>query len=310
LQIFGDLPLGELGARAVHPAHLALLQLQILRRDLGDRGDPGARRSVGLEQKIRRGCGEAEGRYGDDPQRQAARKRYREMAPVVDEQSRRRFVAQEAQALGGGGVSLMAQITGLSCRTIYHGLSDIGNRLSAEPGGVRKAGGGRKKKVLEDPTLLIDLKNLVEPSTRGDPMHPLLWTCRSLRNLVGELANQGHDVCPTVVGNLLRDMGYSLQANSKTREGDQHIECDAQFQYINTQAKTFLAANEPVVSVDTKKKELVGNFKNGGREWRPKSVPKLSRFMTSLIPSCAALFVYNKHCIKLTTLFMDKPLAG
>jgi hypothetical protein len=219
------------------------------------------------------------------------------MAPVLDEQSRRRFVALEAQALGRGGVSLMAQITGLSRRTIYHGLSDIGSRLSVEPGRVRKVGGGRKKKVLEDPTLLIDLKNLVEPSTRGDPMHPLLWTCRSLRNLVGELANLGHEVCPTVVGNLLRDMGYSLQSNSKTREGDQHIDRDAQFQYINAQAKTFLAANEPVISVDTKKKELVGNFKNGGREWRPKSSPEAVKVHDFIDPKLRRAVPYGVYDI-------------
>jgi hypothetical protein len=219
------------------------------------------------------------------------------MAPVLDEQSRRRFVALEAQALGRGGVSLMAQITGLSRRTIYHGLSDIGSRLSVEPGRVRKVGGGRKKKVLEDPTLLIDLKNLVEPSTRGDPMHPLLWTCRSLRNLVGELANLGHEVCPTVVGNLLRDMGYSLQSNSKTREGDQHIDRDAQFQYINAQAKTFLAANEPVISVDTEKKELVGNFKNGGREWRPKSSPEAVKVHDFIDPKLRRAVPYGVYDI-------------
>jgi len=207
-------------------------------------------------------------------QARAARKRYREMAPVLNEQSRRRFVALEARALGRGGISLMARISGLARSTIYHGLSDIRHKVSAPPGRVRKTGGGRKKKAFEDPTLAGDLKALVEPATRGDPTQPLLWTTRSLRKLVTELAKMGHQVCPTVVGDLLRGMGYSLQANSKTREGDQHIDRDAQFHYINTQAKAFLAANEPVVSVDTKKKELVGNFKNNGREWRPKGTPE------------------------------------
>ena len=201
-------------------------------------------------------------------QARAARKRYRELAPVLNEQSLRRFVALEAQALGRGGVSLMARISGLARSTIYHGLSDIRDNVSAPAGRIRKEGGGRKKKASEDPTLVADLKRLVEPVTRGDPMQPLLWTTRSLRNLANELANKGHTACPTVVGNLLRGMGYSLQANSKTREGGQHIDRDAQFDYINTQAKAFLAANEPVISVDTKKKELVGNFKNNGREWR------------------------------------------
>lgn len=208
-------------------------------------------------------------------QERAVRKRYREMAPVLNEQSRRRFVALEAQALGRGGVSLMARISGLARSTIYQGLSDVRNRVFISGGRIRKEGGGRKKKAIQDPTLVADLKNLVEPVTRGDPTQPLLWTSRSLRNLAKELAKRGHEVCPAVVGNLLRDMGYSLQANRKTREGSQHIDRDAQFQYINTQAKAFLAANEPVISVDTKKKELIGTFKNNGREWRPKDSPEL-----------------------------------
>ena len=207
-------------------------------------------------------------------QARAARQRYREMAPVLNEQSRRRFAALEARALGHGGVSLMARITGLSRSTIYHGRSDICRKVSAPAGRLRKAGGGRKKKVVQDVTLLADLERLVEPATRGDPMQPLLWTTRSLRSLMKELAKHGHKVCPTVVGDLLRRMGYSLQANSKTREGGQHIDRDAQFHYINTQALAFLAAQQPVISVDTKKKELVGNFKNNGRDWRPKGRPE------------------------------------
>src|SRR5262249_10887977 len=130
-------------------------------------------------------------------QARAARKRYRQMVPVLDERSRRRFVAMEARALGRGGVSLMAEITGLARSTIYHGLSDIRHNVTTPPGRIRKEGGGRKKKVLEDPTLLPDLKALLEPATRGDPMQPLLWTSRSLRNLVRELAKKGHKVCAT-----------------------------------------------------------------------------------------------------------------
>ena len=181
----------------------------------------------------------------------------------------------EARALGRGGVSLMARISGLARSTIYHGLSDIDDDVSTAPGRVRQAGAGRKRKSIEDPTLEADLKTLVEAGTRGDPMQPLLWTTRSLRNLAGALAKKGHKVCPTVVGALLHDMGYSLQANRKTREGSQHIDRDAQFQYINTQAKAFLAARQPVISVDTKKKELVGNFRTTGREWRRKGTPEL-----------------------------------
>src|ERR1700730_9622862 len=140
-------------------------------------------------------------------QARAARKRYKEMAPVLDEQGRRRFAAMEAQAIGRGGVSLMARITGLARRTIYRGIDDIRNNHSAAPGRVRKEGGGRKKKTVEDPTLLADLKSLVDPATRGNPMQPLLYTCRSLRNLVKELGRKGHKVSPTIVGKLLREMG-------------------------------------------------------------------------------------------------------
>jgi hypothetical protein len=227
----------------------------------------------------------------------AARKRYREMAPVLNEQSLRRFVALEAKALGHGGVSLMSQISGLARSTIYHGLADIRDDISAPAGRVRKPGGGRKKKPAADPTLIVDLKRLVEPTTRGDPMQPLLWTTRGLRNLVNALATKGHEVCPTVVGKLLRDMGYSLQANSKTREGDQHIDRDAQFQYINTQAIAFLAANEPVISVDTKKKELVGNFKNNGREWRRQGMPELVNVHDFIDPKLSRAVPYGVYDI-------------
>jgi hypothetical protein len=228
-------------------------------------------------------------------QARAARKRYRELSPVLNEQSLRRFVALEAQALGRGGVSLMARISGLARSTIYHGLSDIRDNVSAPAGRIRKDGGGRKKKASKDPTLVADLKRLVESTARGDPMQLLLWTIRSLRNLANELANLGHKVCPTVVGDLLRSMGYSLQANSKTREGGQHIDRDRQFHYINTQAKAFLAANEPVISVDTKKKELVGNFKNNGREWRRSGTPELVNVHDFIDPKLSRAVPYGVY---------------
>ena len=199
--------------------------------------------------------------------------------------------------MGRGGVSLMARISGLARSTIYHGLSDIRNKVSAPPGRVRKPGGGRKRKSSEDPTLVVDLESLVEPVTRGDPMQPLLWTTRSLRNLVNGLAKKGHKVCPTVVGHLLRDMGYSLQANSKTREGDQHIDRDGQFQYINTRATAFLAANEPFISVDTKKKELVGNLKNNGREWRRQGTPELVNIHDFIDPKLKRAVPYGVYDI-------------
>jgi DDE family transposase len=227
----------------------------------------------------------------------AARQRYCKMAAVLNEQSRRRFVALEAQALGRGGISLMARISGLARSTIYHGLLDIRHKVSAPPGRIRDHGGGRKSKSLEDATLEADLMGLVEPVTRGDPMQPLLWTARSLRNLVKELASKGHRVCPTVVGGLLRGMGYSLQANSKTREGAHHIDRDAQFHYINAQAKAFLAAREPIISVDTKKKELVGNFKNSGRDWRPTGMPELVNVHDFIDPKLSRAVPYGVYDI-------------
>jgi hypothetical protein len=205
---------------------------------------------------------------------QHLRKRWQEMAPVLDERSRRRWAATEAKALGRGGVSCVVRVTGLARRTVYRGLDDIRSRRKTDAGRVRKRGGGRKPKSIQDPTLLTDLKALVEPTTRGDPTKPLLWTSRSLRKLSRELANKGHEVSHTVVGEILHRQGYGLQANRKTREGNQHMDRDAQFQYINARATSFLKDGQPVVSVDTKKKELVGNFKNAGREWRPKDSPE------------------------------------
>src|SRR6201984_3261407 len=207
-------------------------------------------------------------------QERAARKRYREMAPVLDEQGRRRFAAMEAQALGHGGVSLMSKITGRARRTIYRGISDLRDKWSAGPGRVRRAGAGRKKKISKDPTLLADLKSLVEPVTRGEPTAMLLYTSRSVRKLTKELNGLGHDVSHTAVCKLLKDMDYRLQANKKTLEGSNHIDRDAQFEYINKRARSFIRAGHRVISVDTKKKELVGNFRNNGREWRPKSNPE------------------------------------
>ena len=226
-----------------------------------------------------------------------ARRRYRQMASVLNEQSRRRFVALEAQSLGHGGVSAMSRISGLARSTIYRGFSDVSHKVSAPPGRMRKPGGGRKSKVSQDPTLVSDLEALVEPVTRGDPMQPLLWTSMSLRNLARELAAMGHEVCADVVGGLLREMGYSLQANSKTREGGQHIDRDAQFNYINEQAKAFLASREPIISVDTKKKELVGNFKNNGRDWRPKGTPDLVNVHDFIDPKLARAVPYGVYDI-------------
>jgi transposase len=227
----------------------------------------------------------------------AADGRFRQMRPVLDEQGRRRYVAMEALSLGHGGVSAMSRISGLARSTISRGIEDIRSGRCAPEGRVRKPGAGRKRKTEQDPTLLKDLKALVDPSTRGDPMGPLLWTTRSLRNLVKELSKLRHKVSRTVVGELLHDLGYSLQANSKTKEGSQHIDRDTQFQYINDQAVDFLKADEPVISVDTKKKELVGNFKNAGREWRRQGQPEIVNVHDFIDPKLARAVPYGVYDI-------------
>jgi transposase len=206
--------------------------------------------------------------------KQAIRSRYKALEPVLDEQGRRRFAAAEAKTWGRGGVVLLSNITGLARSTIYTGIRDIENNRLAGRDRVRKPGGGRKRKVAQDPTLLHDLTAAVEPDTRGDPMKPLLWTTKSLRHLATELAEKGHNVCHNVICSLLKGLGYSLQSNRKTLEGGEHPDRDAQFKHINDQVNDFLLSGDPAISIDTKKKELVGNFKNNGREWRPKNNPE------------------------------------
>jgi hypothetical protein len=193
--------------------------------------------------------------------------------PHLNEKQRRLLLAAEARTLGHGGISRVARASGVSRATLHQAMDE-----QAQPGvpsvRVRRPGGGRKKTGDRDPTLLADLEALVDPDTRGDPMSPLRWTCKSTRQLAAALTQRGHHVSERIVRNLLHAAGYSLQANAKTREGRQHSDRDAQFRYLNERMKTFLAQGLPVVSVDTKKKELVGNFKNGGREWQPKGTPE------------------------------------
>lgn len=202
------------------------------------------------------------------------RRRYEALSAVLDERGRRLFAAAEARSYGFGGVSVVARVTGMARSTIARGVEEIEQKPEMESGRVRKPGGGRKPKQVADSTLLADLRRLVEPATRGDPMRTLLWTSKSLRHLSVALKAQKHLVCPNVIADCLRELGYSLQANHKTREGSEHMDRNAQFQYLNDQATAFLKADEPVISVDTKKKELVGNYKNNGREWRPQATPE------------------------------------
>jgi transposase len=177
-------------------------------------------------------------------------------------------------AAGYGGVSAVERATGIARSTIGRGLIELRSEAAMPSERVRRPGAGRKPLIEMDASLLEDLRGLVEPATRGDPQSALIWTCKSLRKLSASLRDLGHRVGRTVVGQLLHELGYSLQANRKTREGSQHPDRDAQFCYINDRVTAAIAAGEPAISVDTKKKELVGDFKNGGREWRPKGEPE------------------------------------
>jgi hypothetical protein len=202
------------------------------------------------------------------------RERFTAVSPQLDERARRLLAATEAHAAGYGGIAAVSQATGVAPSTIGRGVQDLAAETPLAPGRVRRPGGGRKTLVDSDPTLRADLLKLVEPDARGDPMSPLRWTGKSLRRLVAELANLGHQVSRTVVGDLLKTEKFSLQGNRKTREGGKHPDRDAQFGHINISVTAALAERQPVISVDTKKKELVGDFKNAGRTWRPQGEPE------------------------------------
>ena len=199
------------------------------------------------------------------------------LAPELTERTLRLFAAAEAKAWGRGGISGVARVLELSRDRISRGLQDLEKEQRLGPDRVRRKGGGRKKQVELDPQLKEDLERLISPYTRGDPETVLRWTCKSIRNLAKELTHKGHKTSRRMVAELLREMGYSLQANRKTLEGKQHPDRDAQFKYINRQAQKQQRAEQPVISVDTKKKELVGDFKNAGREWHPQGHPEKVR---------------------------------
>lgn len=207
-----------------------------------------------------------------------AKQRLEILSKVLDERSKRLVVAAEAKVLGYGGVAHISKVAGVSRRTIYVGINELKNKGSEleklTSGRIRKTGGGRKKLVEKDTKLTVDLLTLVESTTRGDPESPLLWTCKSLRNLAEELKLLGHDVGRTTIAGILEKLGYSLQGNRKSLEGSNHPDRNDQFEFINKKAKYALANNNPVISVDTKKKELVGQYKNHGKTWRPKGQPE------------------------------------
>ena len=207
----------------------------------------------------------------------AIAERWRLMAESLDERSRRRWAAAEARSHGRGGIAAVVRATLVSESTVRRGLAELDAGGAAGPGRVRRPGAGRKPITVSDPTLVSDLERLVEPDVRGDPGRALRWSSKSGAKLGEGLRAAGHQVADRTVLRILKERGYSLQANRKAKEGSSHPDRDAQFRHINETAKAALAAGEPVISVDTKKKELVGDFKNAGREWRPKGEPELVR---------------------------------
>ena len=205
------------------------------------------------------------------------RRKYRSLRPGMDERMRRHWAAAEARDLGWGGITAVAQATGLSRVTITAGLRELEQPArvrAAQAERVRRPGGGRKPVVENDPEIEAALDALIDPVTRGDPESPLRWTCKSTYRLAEELTRAGHPVSPRTVAMLLHAAHYSLQANRKRREGTSHPDRNAQFEYINARVLAFQNRGQPAISVDTKKKELVGDFKNAGRTWRPRGQPE------------------------------------
>jgi hypothetical protein len=228
------------------------------------------------------------------------RAKFEVLKPVMDERTRRLWAATEARAIGRGGIARVSQATGISPVTIRAGLSQLERppepeAMHATEGRVRRPGGGRKPLTHHDPGLLASLESLVEPLTRGDPQSPLRWTCKSTAKLAVELNARGHSVSPRTINTLLGRLGYSLQSNRKTREGGNHPDRNAQFEHINAEAESFQEAGQPVVSVDTKKKELVGDFKNGGREWQPRGRPEEVRAHDFIDPKLGKAIPYGVY---------------
>jgi len=223
------------------------------------------------------------------------RERFAALDPVLDEKSRRLLVAAESKAWGPGGISAVSKTTGVSRQVIRQGLRELEQSATHPTGRIRRPGGGRKKARQKDPTLVRDLEKLVEPTTRGDPESCLRWTCKSVRKLAEELVAMGHEVSYPVVAELLHEMGYSLPANRKTKEGDGHPDRNAQFEHINAKVQEYIGARQPVISVDTKKKELVGDFKNSGQDWRPRGKPESVRVHDFVIPELGRAAPYGVY---------------
>jgi hypothetical protein len=228
----------------------------------------------------------------------AIRMRYEAVVSHLDERGLRLWAAGEARAAGRGGVSAVSQVTGLARSTINRGLQELARGAADVPAGrVRRRGGGRKAATVTQPGLLKALKQLVASATRGDPRAALLWTSRSVRHLAAALAEQGYRASPNLVGRLLKELGYSLQANAKTREGLQHPDRDRQFEHINASIERFQRQGQPTISVDTKKKELVGDFRNAGRELRRNGDPEKVRVHDFVIPGKGRAVPYGVYDI-------------
>ena len=226
---------------------------------------------------------------------QEIRAKYRVLLPVMDERHRRLWAGTEARALGRGGIAVVARATGLARNTIVRGLAELAQKQTLSASRVRRPGGGRKPTTLLAPGLTTALEQLVEPVTRGDPESPLRWTSKSTRHLAEELNAQGYEVSHTLVAGLLHDLDYSLQANRKTLEGASHPDRNAQFEHINETVKTKLKHGQPAISVDTKKKELVGRFKNAGRTWRPQGNPEKVKVHDFLDPKKGKAIPYGVY---------------
>src|SRR5438552_5658650 len=232
----------------------------------------------------------------------AVREKYTALAGLLDERSLRLCLAGDAVARGRGGISQVARAAGVSRTTIYAGMRELRERAAAPTPApasharrVRRPGGGRKARPETDATLLEDLDHLLDPVTRGDPMSPLRWTCQSTTKLAAALRAQGHLVSQATVWRLLDALGYSMQSNRKTREGSAHPDRNAQFAFINATAQAFLARRWPVISVDTKKQELVGPFKNGGREWQKKGEPVAVNLHDFVDPALGKVVPYGVY---------------
>jgi len=225
----------------------------------------------------------------------ALRAKYKSLAPELNERARRIWAATEARDIGRGGIALVARATKISYSTIVRGLNELKSGAGVPSGRVRRTGGGRKSSLAKDPDLMSDLDALVEPTASGDPESPLRWTSKSVRILATHLKAEGHTVSHQLVSELLAEAGYSLQGNRKSREGTDHPDRDEQFGYINRLVKQFQRDGQPVISVDTKKKELVGDFKNSGKQWRPKQTPEVVRVHDFIIPEKGKAIPYGVY---------------